>query len=480
LIIHAGCSGKHDKWNFFDNYGKRDFVGKISYTIAKPKRRGRGQRGGARGARQTARAKAKVKPLGGGGGGGGGGGASSASSSAAASSAEPSPLTVRDGLAVLVRPSKGGASTATTKGDFDSMRSAIRSCLGDVCKTWDAAGWGNESGFEDGLRAGLARKDKNIVAAKKLSETHATELVPKLEAKLKEKVGEGEWTVLKVPAGAWQPSPSPSSSKKAGAKKSGGVKRGSGDDDGEGSGRPGVFWYDGSDGSLLLGRRRIESFGPLFKPGDVVGVGRLYASGSAFFTLNGKWVGFAAGEGCVLEGSEYSVAGVLQPLLATTTNKTPATGGSSVAAAAAPVATDVSASAAEEKSEPLESSQPLQLQASSPTTVLSKARWSTQKGSLLFDTKTALAMVSRSFSLSWCYIGHFGPSLFHSRFFIFATRFITIYLSLFLSFFLSIFQEASAESEGVSGDSSESGEGVIELTKKVFIEDAMAVGFSKR
>jgi len=54
--------------------------------------------------------------------------------------------------------------------------------------------------------------------------------------------------------------------------------------------KPPLVWYDGKDGSLVVGRRR-RAYGPPFGCGDVVGVGRSLHTASAFFTLNGAWLG---------------------------------------------------------------------------------------------------------------------------------------------------------------------------------------------
>ena len=34
ILVSPGSSGNNNKWNFFDNWGKRDFVGKIVYALA--------------------------------------------------------------------------------------------------------------------------------------------------------------------------------------------------------------------------------------------------------------------------------------------------------------------------------------------------------------------------------------------------------------------------------------------------------------
>lgn len=101
--------------------------------------------------------------------------------------------------------------------------------------------------------------------------------------------------------------------------------------------RPPLIWYDGRDGCLVIGRRR-RPYGPPFGRGDVVGVGRSLKTASAFFTLNGAWLGnltpLLGGNGSGSRSEEVPFVGVLQAALATRATSTDNAGAAAAAARA--------------------------------------------------------------------------------------------------------------------------------------------------
>jgi len=219
-----------------------------------------------------------------------------AAAGAVAGAAGPCPISAADGTALLVRPSRPDASSS-------ELKKLIKDALGKVCKQWEKAGFSGESQYNSSVDEGLSRPGKFVIGAKKLQGSHADELVTILTSTL----APHGWTTSKFTEADWVTLTAPK------------PKAGSGGGGGGGpavlaarGGATGALWYDGSDGRLVLGRRRL-SFGPKLRAGDVVGVGRIYATGAAFFTLNGQWLGTASGPGV---NGGAALGGLLKPLLA--------------------------------------------------------------------------------------------------------------------------------------------------------------------